>query len=311
MRLGVALLLLASTAGATVTVTAPRGFNCVRGVNDAAVCAREVSAGPVGAEGSTPVDWSGSFDGVWHLEPGAAGIPSGTNDGSCGTDCGLVSSAGSFSGPWAASIEGLGGMVGTAMRRTCADATCDELDGNGSASVSFGCMVWLADASATRTLVDNFATGSNGYTAYTDTNRKVICAIGASPDVVLTSGTAVTLNRWTAVGCSFSAIGSPFVEGTGTGAGALGVPAADSATFQLSVTTGSASWNGSLDLCWLRRNSLSTAQWCRVAMCGITGTEFGCTCQGSGTGLASYAQRGRYDIAGMTCTPSDCNAAAP
>lgn len=309
-RVTCALLLCASTAWGTVTATAPRGLNCVRDVNDAAICARDVSAGPPGAEGSTPVDWTGSFDAVWRLEPDASALPSSANEGTCGTDCALTGSAGSFGEPWADAREGFGAfVVPNQARRTCADATCDELDGNGAAAVSFGCMARLANASAARTLVNNFATGSNGYLAQVDTNRKLVCTIGASPDVALTSTTALTLDRWTAVACSYAAIGAPIVDGTVENAGAQGAPAADAAVFSLSVT-GANSWVGALDLCWLRRNSISTAQACRIAMCGITGVEFGCTC-GAGTGLASYAQRGRYDAAGMTCTPSDCTAAAP
>lgn len=306
MRGGVAFLLLASTAWGTVTATAPRGLNCVRDVNDAAICARDVSAGPPGAEGSTPVDWTGSFDAVWRLEA------DGLNDGTCGANCDLAFAAGGAVHAEGVAREGRRGLaIPTNGNRFCADATCGSVtDGDGSTAIAVGCMTRLANASAARTLVNNFATGSNGYLAQVNTSRQLVCTIGASPDVALTSTSTVALDRWTALACGYAAIGATVVEGTAEGAGAQGNPAADAASFNISVNS-AASWIGAVDLCWLRRGALSAAQFCRIAMCGITGTEFGCTCQGSGTGLASYAQRGRYDTAGMTCTPSDCTAAAP
>lgn len=307
MRGGLAFLLLwASVAWGSVTAVTSRGIGCVVGVTDAATCARPVAAAPVGAEGATPVDWSGSFDALWRLER------DGTNDGTCGSGCAVSASSGSASFGAATAREGYSGLgFPVAGDRFCTDASCGATtDGDGSTAIAVGCMARLANASAARTMVFNFTTGASGYRAQVNTSRQLVCTVGASPDVALTSTTAVTLDRWTALACAYSAIGAVFVDGTAEGAGAQGNPTNDAQTFNLSLN-GATSWLGALDLCWLRRGSTTTAQLCRIAMCGITGTEFGCTCASAGTGLASYAQRGRYDSAGMTCTPSDCTAAAP
>lgn len=306
MRGGLITLLLASSALASSVAVNPRNLPCVPGVNDAAVCAVQ-SASRAGAVGTTPVDWSGSFHAIWRFET------DGTSTGSCTTSaCNLSQVGGTVAHDAGVARDGRRGLlVATQGNRWCSDAACGATtDGNGSTEISLGCMAKLENAAAVRTVVENFETGAAGYLMQVQTDRKLRCTIGAGTDVSLNATTAMTVDRWTFLGCALGTIGAVYIDGTGEGAGLLGNPASDGAAFNVSAN-GSTTWRGGLDLCFLRRGALTTGQWCRIAMCGITGVEFGCTCASGGTGLASYAQRGRYDVAGMTCTPSDCTASAP
>lgn len=258
--------------------------------------------------GTAPTDWSSSFVAWWDMDEA-----SGTRDalGSCGADCDLSATTTSpGAGTYFKEGTGSSGWVSSNDENLrCADATCDELDFT-STDVTYG--GWFRFTAPTQGGTETFVLentdASSGYAARIDLNEKWKCTVATGASFTPAVGTTtVSDSVWRFLVCRYTNSG-PTLEAmvninTEATASPTGI-AADAGQFELGLAVTDRSIDGDVDMVFVIDDTLTNAELCRIAACGIDGSL--CSCNG-----ADYLDTGYFWRLGGNCTLPACNASAP
>lgn len=261
-----------------------------------------VSATPTG--GATPHDWGSSFV-RWYSLDEASGTRA-LGGGTCGTDCDLVNSAGTFAQDATNFQEGAAGgdVQNTNGRRGCDAATCDEF-ACGGGSVTFGGR-FRPDALAGNA-GRHYMTRKSGNTGYemlgrSTTGDSITCAWGFGGSTAFSSTVAGTFgaDQFTSMACRYdgsggagNSTGTAFAMGHASGtASSSGNPldASVAQDFNIGTSTGNtAAATTTVDEVWATCLALTPQQICRVHRCQINGKACMCDSGTPGTHKACSA----------------------
>lgn len=269
------LVLLASTAGATVYV-----FQRVQVV--------------------PPADWSVSLLAAWMLDESGTTTRVNTQ----GTTTRNLVPNQSIPNDTTNKMEGAAAIAPTTgAQLTASDAGFDAMVN----TFSVGCWVRPTDVGAIHPILQHW-NGSQGWFLDYPNDNTIRWLIYPSSGAYDRRTPPISQNVWThVVGTYNHPTMAIYTNASPSATFTVPVAAAPAVSTQLkmSETFGTQAWPGQLDECFVANNALSPQAVCRICSCGIRGEK--CSCQGS-----SYYTTGRNTSNCSGCTlPADCQASAP
>ena len=301
-----ALALALLLAVATPTLAAPPNDVPAVGVGGGlGMLAPGMPQGQAGVPVVAVTDWSSSFLGIWRFNE-ASGTRA--NSGTVGSGLNLPQS-----GTVASSSTAVELPLSIVQSKSANDfLAVANAAVQYSGNFFVGCYLYrTGSTSAVNRVIQNASTGANtGWILDINTDGGMSCSVGnATAYTVAHVTTATPLNDWRFATCNYSSttitaemLGTTAVTNTG------GMTAATSVSMTVGSSTVGNAFPGNIDLCITTNKSLTAAQKCRLASCGVAG-ELGCSCS-QGT-PATYVSTGLNTVYAGGCTLPACNAAAP
>lgn len=270
-----------------------------------------------------PQDWSLTMVAWWGMEQASGTTRTADPNSSCGfagNNCDLLDSLAGVE----RSATHVEGSYSAYTKETdneqlsCAAATCEELDPDGSLVVGGWVFTAPTDTATTYLANDTNFTTKGFYITRTDATNLVTCWFGNGTTFATKNSAtgAMPEGAWTHVLCEMDAISNeiiPYINGAPSGcvrgstcAVAIDATFNDASDFKVGRTT--LGVNGLFDEFFVTEEPLTSPAVCRICSCGINGQTGPCECSGT-----SYTNDGRRTTMCGSCDMSAiaCNASPP